>query len=243
MDPAALCYIGPIVAVLGLFFCFPDRPRSARWFGAVLAAAGVALTSVALVRVFAWPILPSAVIPAAVVAVLLAGRMITHASPVYSALYFGGVVICTAVLVLVPGAHFLAAILVIVYAGAILVAYVFVIMLAQQARPVDYDATARQPALALIAGLGLIVAVLWALMQSPFGAARDLSSAASGTSMAGAAATANTLSTDNNVVSLGSVLFGDYPVSIELAGVFLLIAMIGAIVLASMRFGKQEQQS
>jgi NADH:ubiquinone oxidoreductase subunit 6 (subunit J) len=61
--------------------------------------------------------------------------------------------------------------------------------------------------------------------------------------MAGAAATANALNTDNNVVSLGSVLFGDYPVSIELAGVFLLIAMIGAIVLASMRFSKQEQQS
>jgi NADH-quinone oxidoreductase subunit J len=243
MDPAALCYMGPIVAVLGLFFCFPDRPRPARWFGAVLAAAGVALTSVALVRVFNCPVLPAAVVPAGVAAVLLAGRMISHANPVYSALYFGGVVLCTAVLVLVPGAHFLAAILVIVYAGAILVAYVFVIMLAQQAKPVDYDVTVRQPTVALVAGLGLIVAVLWALMQSPYGAARDLPSAAGDTSMAGAAAAANTLSTDNNVISLGSVLFGDYPVSIELAGVFLLIAMIGAIVLAGMRFGKQEQQS
>jgi NADH-quinone oxidoreductase subunit J len=244
MDPAVLCYIGPIVAVLGLFFCFPDRPKSARWFGTVLAAAGVGLTAVALVRVFQWPVLPLAVISAGVAAVLLAGRMITHANPVYSALYFGGVVLCSAVLVLVPGAHFLAAILVIVYAGAVLVAYVFVIMLAQQAKPVEYDVTVRQPTVALIAGLGLIVAVLWALMQSPFGAARDLPSVTGrGTSTAGAAATANALNTSDNVVNLGSVLFGDYPVSIEVAGVFLLIAMIGAIVLASMRFGKQEQQS
>lgn len=243
MDPAVLCYIGPIIAVLGLFFCFPDRPSSARWFGAVLAAAGAGLTAVALVRVFQWPVLAWTVLPVGVAAVLLAGRMITHVNPVYSALYFGGVVLASAVLVLVPGAHFLAVILVIVYAGAILVAYVFVIMLAQQARPVEYDVTVRQPAIALIVGLGMIIAVLWALMQSPFGAARDVPSiAAGGPSTAGDAAAANVV-TDNNVVSLGAVLFGGYPLSVEVAGVFLLVAMVGAIVLASLRVGKQEQQS
>lgn len=236
-----MCYIGPIVAVLGLFFCFPERPRPARWFGAILAAAGAALTSVALVRVFQWPIMPSAVLPAGVLAALLGGRMISHANPVYSALYFGGVVLCTAVLVLVPGANFLAAILVIVYAGAILVAYVFVIMLAQQAQVAEYDVKVRQPVMALMAGLGLIVAVTWALVRSQFGAARFVSSAALGYAHAPArAATVPAAAADNNVLSLGSALFGSYPVSVEVAGVFLLIAMIGAIVLASMRVSKQE---
>lgn len=128
----------------------------------------------------------------------------------------------------------------IVYAGAILVAYVFVIMLAQQARPAEYNVTVRQPVLALTAGGVLIIAVLWALMQSGSGAARDM---ASRVYAANGGPAANAVATQDNVVNLGSVLFGSYPVSIEVAGVFLLIAMIGAIVLAGMRIQRQAQQS
>ena len=247
MDPAAvLCYVGPIVAVIGLLFCFPNQPRPARWAGTVLAVIGVAAATYGLVNSFHMPVLPATVIPVGMAAVLLAGRMIAHANPVYSALYFGGVVLCTAVLVLVLGAHFLAAVLVIVYAGAILVAYVFVIMLAMQAMPLEYNIDVRQPVLAVAAGLGLIVAVTFALMYSQFGATRFLAAAAPGPvypAVGAASAAGQAMAADNNVVSLGSVLFGNYPVSIEVAGVFLLIAMIGAIVLASMRINKQEQQA
>ncbi len=242
MDPAVFCYIGPAVALLGLLLCFPNQPRPARWLGTAIAAIGLAITTFGALRLFGLPILPSAVVPAALLAVWLAGRMITHRNPVYAAIYFGGVVLCSAVLVLVPGAHFLAAILVIVYAGAILVAYIFVIMLAQQAQPVDYDVNVRQPVFAVIAGLGLIVAVLRALMLSPYAVAREAAgSGGSVVSAAGSAAASQAISADNNVVSLGSVLFGQYPVSVEVAGVFLLIAMVGAIVLAGMRINKQQQ--
>src|SRR5262245_33130545 len=53
-------------------------------------------------------------------------RVVTHSKPVYSALFFVLVVLSTAALVVMVGADFLGAALVIVYAGAILVTYVFV---------------------------------------------------------------------------------------------------------------------
>ncbi len=68
-----------------------------------------------------------------VIAVAAAVRMITHSKPVYSALYFILVVLSSAGLFLLLQAEFMAFALVIVYAGAILVTYVFVLMLAQQA--------------------------------------------------------------------------------------------------------------
>ena len=44
---------------------------------------------------------------------------------------------------------------------------------------------------------------------------------------------------EGNVVDVGTVLFGHYPITIEVAGVFLLIAMVGAIVLAGLRIKEQ----
>ena len=65
-------------------------------------------------------------------AIALAGalRVVTHTRPVYSALYFVLTVFATAGLFILLWAEFMAAALVLIYAGAILVTYVFVIMLA-----------------------------------------------------------------------------------------------------------------
>src|SRR5688500_5995780 len=62
-------------------------------------------------------------------------RVVTHPRPVYSALYFVLTVFATAGLFILLWAEFMAAALVLIYAGAILVTYVFVIMLATQAAP------------------------------------------------------------------------------------------------------------
>ena len=59
-------------------------------------------------------------------------RVITHTRPVYSALYFVLTVFASAGLFLLLRAEFMAAALVMIYAGAILVTYVFVIMLAAE---------------------------------------------------------------------------------------------------------------
>jgi NADH-quinone oxidoreductase subunit J len=67
------------------------------------------------------------------VALVGAVRVVTHTKPVYSALYFVLTVLATAGLFLLLWAEFMAAALVLIYAGAILVTYVFVIMLAAEA--------------------------------------------------------------------------------------------------------------
>jgi NADH-quinone oxidoreductase subunit J len=80
----------------------------------------------------------------------LAGALLTVTSrnPVYSALWFASVVLSTAGLFLLASAQFLAAGTVIVYAGAIIVTFLFVIMLAQSEGKAEYDRAARAPATA-----------------------------------------------------------------------------------------------
>lgn len=230
MNPAVLLYIGPIVALIGLLFCLPNQGRAVRVLGTLIGAAGLGVTSFGMARFFGLPTAPMVTVPFIILAAWCGGRMITHPAPVYSALYFGGVVLATSVLVLLMGATFLAAILVIVYAGAILVAYVFVIMLAQRAKPAEYDINVRQPTLAVTVGAALIVAVILATVPTTPGAVNNPQIPAPPAVMVP--------SPEGNVVDLGTVLFGEYPVTIEVAGAFLLIAMVGAIVLAGLRIGQ-----
>src|SRR3954454_5088946 len=76
----------------------------------------------------------------AAIALLGALRVITHTKPVYSALYFVLTVFASAGLFLLVHAEFMAAALILTYAGAILITYVFVIMLAAEATGVSSPA-------------------------------------------------------------------------------------------------------
>lgn len=97
-------------------------------------------------------------------------RVITHPRPVYAALYFILTVISTGGLFVLLSAEFMAFALIIVYAGAILITYLFVIMLATQAPDethsevlADYDTSAKEPAAATVAGF-LLLALLTTLV-------------------------------------------------------------------------------
>lgn len=105
-------------------------------------------------------------------------RMITHSRPVYSALYFVMVVLSSAGLLLLLEAEFMAFALIIVYAGAILITYMFVLMLAQQASDSEhiddvpiYDRVSRDPGAAVVVGFilagTLISSTLMGLPQLP----------------------------------------------------------------------------
>lgn len=223
-----------------------------------------------------------------VIAVASAVRMITHERPVYSALYFVLVVLSSAALFLLLHAEFMAFALVIVYAGAILITYMFVIMLAQQAPNPDdaesraeYDVMPREPGMAC--GVGFIMlAVLahmaysgvpalpaastqvaeriaWqnmnlmpreieALVDDLMPGAKPVDGAKiqSGGAHEGGAyinvrREGDTQDTrlglprdrlPSNVQQVGLDLVWKFPVSLELAGVILLMAMFGAVVLA-----------
>ena len=82
--------------------------------------------------------------------------MITNRNPVYAALWFALVTLSTCGLFLLQSAPFLAAATIIVYAGAIVVTFLFVIMLAQQSGATVYDQRSRQPLLATVAAFVLL---------------------------------------------------------------------------------------
>lgn len=106
------------------------------------------------------------------VAVIAAVRLITLSQPVLAALHFVVVVIASAAMFLLLEAEFMAFALVIVYAGAILITYLFVLMLARQSPtdtaegPVDYDAVPREPLAAVAVGMVLLAGVSSAMVAS-----------------------------------------------------------------------------
>jgi NADH-quinone oxidoreductase subunit J len=98
-------------------------------------------------------------------AILFAGLMITGRNPARSALAFAMVVLSTCGLFLLLAAPFLTAATIIIYAGAIIVTFLFVIMLSQQEGPSNTDLRAREPALAAAAGFVLLATLLVGLQR------------------------------------------------------------------------------
>jgi NADH-quinone oxidoreductase subunit J len=171
------------------------------------------------------------------IALIGAVRVVTHARPVYSALYFVLTVFATAGLFVLQWAQFMAAALVIIYAGAILVTYVFVIMLAAQAQSggdekplaglAEYDIKSREPLLATAVGF-VTLAVLLLLI---FDAGGNL------VSRAGSNVTTGNLGPTQ---ALGTYIFTNQLVSLELSGIILTISMVGAIMIARRRVASEE---
>ncbi len=167
------------------------------------------------------------------IALFSALRVVTHPRPVYSALYFVLTVFASAGLFVLLEAEFMAAALILIYAGAILVTYVFVIMLASQAttetattparQMAEYDSVSREPLAAAAIGFALMGILLFVI----FDRAGDLAPPA-GT----AAAAADAVQVTGNTQELGMFLFRNQLVQLELAGLILTLAMIGAIIIA-----------
>ena len=164
--------------------------------------------------------------------------MITNRNPVYAALWFALVTLSTCGLFLLQSAPFLAAATIIVYAGAIIVTFLFVIMLAQQSGTSVTDQRSRQPLAATIVAFVLLGALLstietWSMAKGAGEVAAN--------PQATVAATTNLLSHPAADESLGTMhglarsLFGDYLFAVELAGTLLLVAAIGAIAMAPRR--------
>jgi NADH-quinone oxidoreductase subunit J len=100
------------------------------------------------------------------IAIISGCLLITQRNPVRAALCFAMVVLSTCGLFLLQAAPFLMATTIIVYAGAIVVTFLFVIMLAQQAGISDADQRSREPFLASLAGFVLLAAFVSVLQQT-----------------------------------------------------------------------------
>ena len=158
----------------------------------------------------------------AFIAVVCAINVVVQTHPIASALSLIGVMGSLAVLYLLLGGEFIAMAQVIVYAGAVMVLFVFVIMLLNAGG----ESRRKGSMFALIAGVPLLVALFAMLayyigQQYPnaelvqFGALKD----AAGKSIGSAQ-------------NVGTAIFTTYLLPFEVTSVLILIAIIGAIVLA-----------
>jgi NADH-quinone oxidoreductase subunit J len=151
----------------------------------------------------------------AIVAIGAALGMLLSKNAVYAALFLILNFAVVAVFYLILGAPFIAMAQVTVYAGAIMVLFLFVIMLLGAEKLAGSDTLTWQKPLAWVLVALFIFALGYQLRL------RDLSTAVT-TSFGG---------DFGDPVSIGDVLFNQYLLPFEITSVLLLVAMIGAIVL------------
>ena len=141
-------------------------------------------------------------------------------NPVHNALSLVGTLFGVAILFISQEAYFLAAIQVIVYAGAIVILFLFVLMLLGVDK-VEALVKERDP-LALATGAALGGGMAGGILLAVLAGTRTLT---------GSTSTLESLE-DDNVAQLGRILFTDYAFAFELTSGLLAIAVVGAVVLA-----------
>ncbi|MBM3565811.1 MAG: NADH-quinone oxidoreductase subunit J [Alphaproteobacteria bacterium] len=156
----------------------------------------------------------------ATIAVIAAILVVTLRNPVHSVLFLILTFFNAAGLFVLAGAEFLAMILVVVYVGAVAVLFMFVVMM------LDIDFAAMRQGFLNYLPIGLLVGatmlVELVVVLSSWAAAPD-SRLLAAAPMAAAS--------DNNTRALGEILYTHYAYLFQAAGLILLVAMIGAIVL------------
>ena len=153
----------------------------------------------------------------------LAILVITTRNAVHSALFLVVDFFFVAVMYVSLGAEFVAVIQILVYAGGIVVLYLFVVMLVNLKRAPEQHADTRRLG---VQGMLLAGVVLLELVGiGVYAAARDSAPIV-------ARAAVDIPVQGGNTEQLGWVLYTDYLIPFELASILLLVAMVGAIVLA-----------
>lgn len=163
----------------------------------------------------------------ALVAVAAALGMLLSRNAVYSALFLVFNFVAAAVFYLLLGAPFIAMAQITVYAGAIMVLFLFVIMLLGAERLPDAKVLPWQKPLAY--GLAFVLAAeatyLFVARARPAG------------DILPPEAAVNTL---DNLRALGIALFSDYLLPFEVTSILLLVAMVGAIILTKKEKGERK---
>lgn len=147
------------------------------------------------------------------IAVVCALLVVGLRNPMYGAMAMLGTFLSIAVLFLVRGAEFLAVVQVFVYAGGIMVLFLFVIMLVNLHRVKEANRFLPGAWVALGVTTVLVGVLAWALLRVGWGPA------------------AGVVGAPGNSESVALGLYRDTLLPFEIASVFLLVAMIGAVVL------------
>jgi NADH-quinone oxidoreductase subunit J len=247
-DPKTLILAGAVLAAIALWLAMSQRAMAVRLIASAAAALGL-LTVVSALngpggevtnRMLFWLFSGGAVGGGVL---MIAGR-----DPVHGALWFAVATLCVCGLFLLLSAPFLAAATIIVYAGAIIVTFMFVIMLAQQGGATAYDQRSRLPLAGSLISFFVLGALVFTLLDwqsrtaaAPAPGPEMVAAGAGELGDAESAAPARPLPTrvtaeqSAQLQTLGRTLFVDYLFAVELGGTLLLVATIGAIALAPRR--------
>ncbi|MDZ5696935.1 NADH-quinone oxidoreductase subunit J [Chelativorans sp. M5D2P16] len=157
----------------------------------------------------------------AFVAVAAAFMVISARNPVHSVLYLIVTFFNAAALFLLTGAEFLAMIMLIVYVGAVAVLFLFVVMMLDvDFAELKHGALQYAPIGALV---GLILAVELVVVLGGYAFSPEIA--------AEVAKPTPDIAVRHNTAALGDILYTDYFFFFQVAGLILLVAMVGAIVL------------
>jgi NADH-quinone oxidoreductase subunit J len=238
-QPGVLMAVAVVTTAVSLWLLLPKglESRLARPVGLVLGATALAAFALAGRRMGSLGE-EAVFLVVALVAITSAAATIVTRSPVYAAIWFAMTLAGVSGVLLILGAQFLGVATIVVYAGAILVMFLFVLMLAQPAGLASYDRVSSEPMLSAVAGavlVGLLTISIGRLSASDTSApdAVDAVADAEETSAQAPALTPSDPLLDDHVARLGGELFGRHLVAVEAAGVLLFVALVGAIAVVT----------
>jgi NADH-quinone oxidoreductase subunit J len=214
---------GLAVTALGLWGMLSAGDRRLRGLGQALCGIGLIILAVALPKLsplsnFDEWVSQITFWVLAAVAVGCSVAAVTARNPVYTAIWFAGSLLGVSGLFVYQHAQFLGFATIVVYAGAIVVTFLFVLMLANSEGHAMYDriSWAKFPApLMISASLALVAIIVFS----------------ASTKQTDPLHARHTVQSTDHVAHLGGELFARHLVSVEVAGTILLVALVGAIAI------------
>jgi len=224
------------LGALGVWLMLPRGGRGGRGVGLVLAAAGLGLGASRLAPIGSWAI-DGAFWVFAAATIVSAAATVTFRNPIYCAVWFGQSVLGAAGLFFLAGAQFLAVAAVVVYAGAILVTLLFVLMLAQPEGRAVYDRASWESLLSSAVGM-ILAGALAAILGGAFCSIESFVEPPSTEALAHGVVLA-----PQHVARLGVELWGRHLAAVEAAGALMLAALIGASAIVAFQKKEGNQQT
>lgn len=226
MNTQTIFFLATLLMAIGMGLLLPRVRPGGRVIGAVLGVVGLGMMASRVPVLAGW--LDGGIFYVlADVTIIAAVATVSLRNPLYSAIWFGMMLLGTAGLFLFQGAQFLAVATVVVYAGAILVTFLFVLMLASPKGRAAYDRVSWEAFVSAATGAVIVgilsMTVTRVLAAGPKRPVPPIAEAA-GSPQTGVLASAH-------IAHLGGELFGRHLVAVEVAGTLLLVALVGAAVI------------
>jgi NADH-quinone oxidoreductase subunit J len=229
MSEARMMYlVAAALGALSLWLLLPRRGSRGRATGAVLGVIALGVLFSRARGVGEW-LDQSVFLVLAAITIVSAAATITFRNPVYCAIWFGLTLLGTAGLLFFQGAQFLGVATVTVYAGAILVTFLFVLMLANPKGTAYYDRLTWESWLAAPAAALMVVVLTAVVTRSLYMGGDEARVVPSVTEVQ----RADEILSTAHMTHLGRRIFSEYLIAIEVAGTLLLVALVGAVAIVA----------